>query len=104
MDDEMKSVNDNSEINDIRNPPEFKGITLSGFKKIDVRNQLIDSIKNKLENCYWSAELTCGGHYIDLWEIYMHYCCKYIHLKTKIIIYLEKRYEIFKNIILQGNF
>ena len=99
MDDEMKSVNDNSEINDIRNPPEFKGITLSGFKKIDVRNQLIDSIKNKLEevSCYWSAELICGGHYIDLWEIYMHYCCKYIHLEIqKIIIYLEKDMRYLK--------
>ena len=45
MEDEMQTVNDNSEINDLRNPSDFKGITLSGFKKTEVRNQLIDSIK-----------------------------------------------------------
>tara|TARA_Y100000816_G_scaffold280515_1_gene253981 strand:- start:11548 stop:12651 length:1104 start_codon:yes stop_codon:yes gene_type:complete len=107
MEDEMQTVNDNSEINDLRSPPDFKGVTLSGFKKTEVRNTLIESIKkNKPEEaCYWSAELICGGHYIDLWEIYIHYCCKYIHLgNPKIIIYLEKRYQIFKNIMSQGNF
>ena len=29
MEDEMQTVNDNSEINDLRSPSDFKGITLS---------------------------------------------------------------------------
>ena len=45
MEDEMQTIGDNTEINDIRGPPEFKGITLSGFKKTEVRNQLTECIK-----------------------------------------------------------
>jgi hypothetical protein len=106
-DDEMETVNDNSEINDIRTQPEFKGITLSGYKKTEVRKQLIESLKKKKieQACHWSAELICAGHYIEVWEIYLHFVCKYIHLgNPKIAVYLEKRYTIFKNIMAQGQF
>ena len=47
MEDEMQTVNDNSEINDLRSPPDFTGVTLSGFKKTEVRNTLIESTKKK---------------------------------------------------------
>lgn len=107
MEDEMESVNDNSEINDIRQSPDFRGITLSGYKKTEVKKQLIESIKTKKieQACYWSSEIICAGHYIELWEIYIHYVCKYIHLgNPKIALYLEKRYTIFKNIMSQGQF
>ena len=43
--DEMETVNDNTEINDIRTQPEFKGITLSGYKKTEVRKQLLENLK-----------------------------------------------------------
>jgi hypothetical protein len=107
MEDEMESVNDNSEINDIRQSPDFRGITLSGYKKTEVKKQLIESIKTKKieQACYWSSEIICAGHYIELWEIYIHYVCKYIHLgNPKIALYLENRYTIFKNIMAQGQF
>jgi len=103
----MESVNDNSEINDIRQSPDFRGITLSGYKKTEVKKQLIESIKTKKieQACYWSSEIICAGHYIELWEIYIHYVCKYIHLgNPKIALYLENRYTIFKNIMSQGQF
>jgi hypothetical protein len=100
-------LKENTEINDIRSPANFKTISFSGFKKTDVRNQLIENIqKGKLEPaCYWSAELVCAGHFSDLWETILYYTGKHIHLgNPKIIIYLEMRFSVFRNIVLQGHF
>lgn len=100
-------VNDNTEINDIRTQPQFRGITFSNFKKPDVRKQFIENMKKgKLEPaCYWCAELVCAGHFAEVWEIILHYTGKHIHLgNPKMVIYLEKRFEIFRNIIGQGQY
>ena len=94
------------EINDIREPGQFKGESFSKYKKTDVRNQLIKTIINgKIEPaCYWSAELICAGHYMELWETILHYVGKHIHLgNPKIVPYLEMRFEVFRNIIRQGH-
>jgi hypothetical protein len=98
-------VDERSEINDIRPPADFKGITFSKYKKTEVKTALQDSIlKGKIEPaCHWAAELICAGHYTDLWEILLNYVGKHIHLgNPKIMIYLEMRYETFRNIMIQG--
>jgi hypothetical protein len=94
-------------INDTRTSTDFRIYSFSGFKKTDVKKQLIENIfKGKVEPaCYWCAELVCAGHYMDIWEILLHYLGKYIHAgNPKLAIYLEKRFAVFKNIMMQGLF
>jgi len=96
-----------SEINDIRMPPQFRGVSFSNYKKTDVKNEFVTSMLNvKVEQaCNWAAELVCAGHYLELWENILYYCAKHIHLgNPKLICYLEKRYSVFKTIINEGNF
>lgn len=95
----------NSEINDIRT--DFKCFSFSKFKKTDVQKQLIINLsKGRIEPaCYWVAELICAGHYMDIWETILKFVGKYIHLgNPKIVVYLEARYSVFRNIMQQGHY
>ena len=96
-----------SQITDVRNSSDFKSISFSGYKKSEVKKQiLINMFNGKIEPaCYWCAELICAGHFGDVWEICLHYLGKHIHLgNPKLPIYLEKRFAVFKNIMQEGMF
>lgn len=93
------------EINDIRNEVEFKIQTFSGFKRTNVVSELLNSlVKGKVESsCYWNIELICSGKYSDIWEVILKFYGKYVHIANpKIILYLEKKFQTFKNILKNG--
>jgi hypothetical protein len=103
----LQNPSSNTDINDIRSKANFSGVSFSKYKRAEVRKQLIESIKKgKLEpSCYWSAELICAGHFMEVWETILHYAGKHIHLgNPKIVLYLEMRFELFKSIVSKGEY
>lgn len=102
MDIELPSVDDNTNINDARFPNDFQGVSFSNYNKTAVRKHLIENMMNsRIEPaCYWSSELICAGHFMDLWEIILHFIGKHIHIgNPKIVIYVEKRFLLFRNLM-----
>lgn len=100
-------IPNNSFINDIRETHEFKSISFSGYKKTEVKKQFLEALhRGKIEPaCYWCSELICAAHFLDIWEMILLFLGKYIHAgNPKMVVYLQKRYTIFKNIMEQGHF
>jgi hypothetical protein len=98
-------MDDTNEINDKRMPKEFRGKTFSGFKKSDVKKQLINSMSsNKIENAlYWSAEYVCAGHFLELWELIILFVSKQIYnANPKLPIYCELKFNRFKELMSGG--
>lgn len=96
---------DTYEINDVRTDKEFRSISFSGFKKTQVRKELLNSIvSTKVEPaCYWAAELVCSGHFEELWEVVIAYVSRYVHLGCpKLPLYISLRIEAFKDIMSNG--
>jgi hypothetical protein len=93
------------DINDVRLPPAFKGITFSQFKKTDAKKELVQALyAGKVEPaCYWSAEMVCAGHFADLWDILVGFFAQHVHLgHPKLASYLDLRAHQFQQIAAQG--
>ena len=105
MGDETDQVKTEWMINDVRDISEFKTTSFSGYKRTDVKKEMFQSLyKSKIENaCYWCAELICSAHFMDVWDIILMFYGKHVHLANpKIAIYLDKRFQVFRNIMIQG--
>jgi hypothetical protein len=92
-------------INDKRNSKDFTSITFSGFKKSQVIQEILKSLlNNNVETaCYWSAELICSGHLIELWELIILYIGKYINIgNPKLFLFVESCIDHFKRISSQS--
>ena len=90
-----------AEVFDTRAPGAFRQMTFSKFKKTDVKRELINSLLNaRVEAAnYWSAELLCAGHQMDLWEYLMFYMGKHVSLANpKLPIYVHMRLQSYVTI------
>lgn len=89
------------EIVDDRANAKFKGITFSGFKRLDAKKQLMANIyARKFEPaCFWAAEYICSGNYSDLIEHIFCYFANFIHTgNPKLVLFLNLRFQQFKEI------
>jgi hypothetical protein len=89
-------------INDVRTLTDFRATSFSKYKMTEVRKEFITAIHSgKIEPaCYWGAEMVCSGHLSDIWDLMIQYMSRYIHMANpKIAVYLDMRYNVFRNIV-----
>ena len=86
-------------IDDTRPIGTFVKMTYSGYKTADAMKKLLESLTTaKVEGaCYWTAELICSGHYVELWETIFLFYSKYVHIANpKLAVYIDNKLSKFK--------
>lgn len=89
-------------IHDTRIAKDFKGITICGYKRLDVIKEYQNSIiNNKLEDSIrWCVELHATCLNKQIWDIIHNIYIKYININNpKLFFYILKREKDYKNII-----
>ena len=91
-----------NQILDTRLVEEFKGISFSQFKLTDVKKRFMTSVleSNMEESICWSLECIASGHFLELWDCIIMLMSCHIHSgNPKLPIYIQKRMNIFRNIM-----
>lgn len=86
-------------INDTRT--KFSKLTFSKYKKTLVLKKLNQAIYyQKMEEAFfWTCELICSHLYLELWNLYIVFACKHIHIDNpKLPILLWKKFKDFRQI------
>ncbi|MBI96048.1 hypothetical protein CL656_02780 [bacterium] len=89
-------------IEDYREFKDFKGCTFNNIKNTEVKKELIKCLteNNYDKSLYWMSEIMCSCNYILLWEIFFYIMTNIVNISNlKLIIFLNKKYDIFKDII-----
>lgn len=89
-------------IDDPRSLADFKALTFSGYKKANVKRELLEALLGgKVENsCYWCAEMVCTGMLTDVWNTVIRFLSEYVNMANpKMPIYVEKRYTYFRRLM-----
>ena len=68
------------EINDMRDKNSFKSKSFSNYKVVEVKKQLISTIKseNIIDSYYWLLELFCSGHFHTIWDCILLFLGSYL--------------------------
>lgn len=80
----------------------FTNNTFTNNKKSNVIKELEKCIYYQKidEALLWTGDLLCSGFLLELWNLYIHILCKYIHIHNpKITLYVHKKFLEFKKII-----
>lgn len=97
-------------VEDTRNIPELRKITISGYSKSEIIKTIKEGLlQNQIENvCRWIAELHCSVDYRTIWSIIEDYYWKYINIMNirfwKYYIYRQKRWKIVMENYKKENF
>lgn len=90
------------DIEDTRRMNEFKSTTYSGLKKTIAKTDLLKCIreKNVVESFTLVADLISAGHYAEIWDCFIMYITKYVHVEyLTIACAVEHNINQFKVII-----
>ena len=79
----------------------IKKTTFSNYKKSVVIKKLIHALYyQKVEEAFfWTSEMICTHLYVDLWNTYLLFMSKYIHIyNPKLPLLINKKFKDFKRI------
>ncbi len=89
-------------IMDLRSPSEFKGVTISGYKKNDVINVFQNSLINSNieDSLRWCVELHSSGLNKVIWDSLFSTYFRYIHINNpNLYLFLLKREKEYNKIL-----